>query len=46
MAATMFPEIYKNRRATSHDSYEEIVELTAKTAVRLYKSTYQCLGKS
>ena len=36
MASKMFPAIYKNRRAISHDTYDEIAELTAKTAVILF----------
>ena len=36
MAAKIFPAIYKNRRAISHDTYDEIAELTAKTAVILF----------
>ena len=36
MAARIFPAIYKNRRAISHDTYDEIAELTAYTAVVLF----------
>ena len=36
MAARMFPAIYKNRRAISHDTYNEIAELTAVTAAVLF----------
>lgn len=36
MAVRMFPAIYKNRRAILHDTYNEIVELTAATAVVLF----------
>lgn len=38
MAAHMFPAIYKNRRAISHDTYDDIVGLTATTAVKLFNS--------
>ena len=41
MASRMFPEIYKNRRACSHDSYDEIVNLVANTTIKLFNKLQQ-----
>jgi hypothetical protein len=45
MAATMFPAIYENRRAISHDTYNEIEKLTAATAIVLFHEVNQRINE-